>query len=438
MNHNEVKLPSRNSLSTLIPGENNLQHYRYQVRLCALNGKKSDQNEPIKGRSYDFIAIEEANKMLKQERLKNEQEICEMKILLERQRKELLESNSVKCNMHCANQEDCDVIDLGFAGREDFESNEDVESYERNVDESYFSSSYSNAVDEEQYRECNRRSHDNAEYRTLEITFQQINENNEDLNDELNDQRDRYQSDIDEIQRMIYDLRDRVICIHRELKTEIAYFEREKTELEEVLDLERSKSTELEQQFMLARREREILEQVTIEARHQQQKLHVQELQLEQEEQERRRQQKQQLEQEEHLYHRELHQHHQQELRELEKNQEQLDDIYFDVYDSNDGSENTDNNHVPNQSEIQEDMIAIDGEKGYFRIDNSNTSGCSAHLSQSAQFTQRQMTQQQQAFRVGAKTEIPDPRQSKRESKREFGTYSHAHGMFMNFNDILV
>jgi len=441
-----MKLSSGNSLSSLILEQDNRQCQQQIVGLSAVNNNMNNQNQPIADLSYDFIATEEADKMLQQERLRNEQEIREMKTVLKRQHQELLEFDSLASHIQLSNQEVANVVDLEFAGLEDSKSSKDVKNKNPNNDESIFSS-FSTTIDEEQYRQHHRHSHNTAECRTLEISIRQIDEENEDLKDEFNDQQDRYESDIEKRRSIVCDLRDRFDCVQHELKIEMSYSETAKAELEELLDQERSKVRELEQQLLIARREQEILEQAAVEAQYRQQDLqehqHQQRLiQLEQEEQERQQQQSQQ--EQDHVYHEELLRNHQ-ELVELEKYQKQFDDVYFNIYDDNSVDKSANDNLAPNpnQSQLEQDVVAVNGGQGPRQYQNPIDSAQSTHSPQSTRSGQYDMAQQQhqqqhQTFNVAVTTQITDPRQSKRETKRDSRTNSYAHGMFMNFNDILV
>jgi len=441
------------------------------VALSAVNNDKNEENQPNAGRSYDFIAIEEADKMVQQERLRNEQEIREMKTLLERQHQELLEFDIISCNVEVSTQEHPDVIDLGFLESEDIPYNNDVESNFTDFDASPFSPPFSTTLDEEEYRQHRQHSHDTAECRTLEISLQQLDEENEDLKDEFNNQRHRHQSDIDEKQRMIFDLRDRFNCVQHELKMEISHFGRAKAELEEMLNQEQLKARILEQQLLLARREQEILEQAAIEAQQQQQQMQEKEEQerqqrleqLEREEQERKQQQMQQ-EKEENLHREELLRNHG-ELAELEKHQKQLDDVYSNIHNGNSADQSENDNLVRNQNQSQREQDADTGDSdGPMYSTQFNT----AQQQQQEQVEQQQQQQQQrpydpdqqhqqqqyqqqnhqqhqhnpqhnhQTFSVAVTTQTYDPRRSKRKSKRYVRSNSQAHGIFMNFNDILV
>ena len=469
-----TKLSSENSFSSLILKENS-RHCRQQTsRLSAVNNGRNDQNQPIADRSYDFIAIEEADKMLQQERLRMEQEIGEMKILLNRQQ-ELLECDGLRdglaYNMEFSNQEETVVIDLGFAGRDDINSNKDVEFSGPDINESPFSSPFPNPINEEQFRQQNQRSHDSAECRTIEFALRQIDQENEDLKNEFDSQQHRYQSNIEESQRLIYDLRDRSDCLQHELKLEHSYFESAKAELEEALDQQRGKERDLEQQLLVARREQEILKQAAVEAQQQQQ----QEFQKQEEQEERecqqreeqeRKQQKSQQEQEEHRHHEDLLRNHQ-ELVELEKNQKQFEDVYFSIYGDNSNDESANDNPVQNQSELEQNEIAVNGEHRVRQYENSGDSVRSTHSPQSMHIGQDNIAQQQQpqqqkqqpyqykyqyeyqyhhqqdqqqyqAFSVAATTQISDNRPSRRVSKQNARRNSREHGIFMNFNDILV
>lgn len=390
--------------------------------------------------------------MLQQERLRMEQKIGEMKILLERQQ-ELLECDGLRdglaYNMEFSNQEETVVIDLGFAGRDDIKSSKVVEFSGPNINESPFSSPFPNPINEEQFRQQNQRSHDSAECRTIEFALRQIDQENEDLKNEFDSQRHRYryQSNIEETQRMICDLRDRSDGLQHELKLEHSYFESAKAELEEALDQERSKERDLEQQLLVARREQEILKQAAVEAQQQQQELQKQE------------------EQEEHRHHEDLPRDHQ-ELVELEKHQKQLEDVYFSIHGDNSNDESANDNLVQNQSELEQDEIAVNDEHKVRQYEKSGDSVRSTHSPQSMHIGQDNITQQQQqpqqqpyqyksqyeyqyhhqqdqqqqyqAFSVAATTQISDNRPSRRVSKRNSRRNSHEHGIFMNFNDILV
>lgn len=417
--------------------------------------------------------------MLERERVKNEREIRKMKVLLKRQHQELLEYDSEAYNIQLSSEEDPDVIDIGFdSGEEDVDGIDDDESNDTIFDESPFSGPSSATIDEEEYREHHQRSHNTAECRTLEISLQHIDEENEDLKDELNDQRYRFESDIDETRKTIADLRDRFDCIQYELKIEHSHFESAKAELEEVLDRERSKARDLEQQLLLARREQEILEQAAVEAQHRQQQQELQqrreqeileqaaveaqrrqqELQeqeehdrqqelIERKEQDRKRQQVHQ-EQEEQLHQEELLRNYQ-ELVELEKHQKQLDDVYFNLNNDNSIDGNINDNLVQNQNQNQNDseqdvVAAYDGED-HRQHSNPSDPVSSTHSTQSTHFEQydigrqgvRRRRYQEHTFSVAVTTQLDDPRQSNTESKRDIRTNSHAHGIFMNFNDIL-
>jgi hypothetical protein len=467
-----ARLTSGNSVSLEQSG-NRCQQQR--IALSAVNNGKNEENRPKAGRSYDFIAIEEADKMVRLERLRNEQEIREMKTLLERQHQELLEFDIISCNVEVSTQEDPDVIDLGFLGSEDIQYNNDVESNCTDFDASPFSPPFSTTLNEEEYRQHHQHSHDTAECRTLEISLQQLDEENEDLKDEFNDQRHRHQSDIDEKQRMIFDLRDRFNCVQHELKMEISHFGRAKADLEEMLNQEQLKARILEQQLSLARREQEILEQAAIEAQQQQQQMqekeeqeHQQRLeQLEREEQERKQQQMQQ-EKEENLHREELLRNHG-ELAELEKHQKQLDDVYSNIHNGNSADQSVNDNLVRNQNQNQLEQDADTGDsEGPMHSTQFNTSQQQQQQEQVAQQQPQQQQQQQQpydtdqqhqqqqyqqhhhqqhqnypqhnhqTFSVGVTTQTYDPRRSKRKSKPYVRSNSQAHGLFMNFNDILV
>jgi len=471
-----------------------------QKQIGALSALKS--NQPDADRSYDFIARAEANKMLQQERLKNEREIRQMKIKLKRQHQELLENDSEALNIQLSNEDDSDLSDL------DVDIFEDVEIDDTNSNSSPFSPPFSTEINEEQFKQNHERSHNNAECRTLEIALQQIHEDNQDLKNEFNDQRNRYQSGIDETRRMICDMRDRYDCIHHELEAESTYFERAKAELEVVIDRKRSQTRELEQQLLLARREQQILEQAAIEAQHRQQEMQElqereelelqrqeeklkreqQQIQQEQEEHDRQIQQelmqlareeqerKQQLEQEEQesqgqqelmqlarqekeqkqkqdqqeqaerLRHEELLRNHR-ELAELEKHHKEFDDIYF---------------------QLQEEEGSVNTGQVHYQYEHFGNSVPSMHSTQSTHFAQydvarqqqqqqqqqyQQLYQQQQQYRhwqwqQSSNVEVPSrksnseqsksPRPYERDPRQEIRTNSRSHGTFMNFNDMLV
>mmetsp|Transcript_15243 Transcript_15243/g.35327 ORF Transcript_15243/g.35327 Transcript_15243/m.35327 type:complete len:479 (-) Transcript_15243:255-1691(-) len=409
---------------------------QYFFRLFASTNGKEHERQPIGHRSYDFIAIEEADKMLQDERLRNEREIQEMKHLLERQHQELLELDGLTFNVELANQDYIDTIDLSISAKQDDKCNDGGKS-------SF--SPFSTSVDEEQYKQTYQRSHNAAEWRTLKISLQQIDEENEELEKELDDREHCYQSDVEEKQRMICDIRDRFDCMQHELKLEISHFERAKVELEEMLEQERSKFRELEQQLLVARRGQEILEQVAAEAQQRQQRLQDQEkqeeleqqqriIQLEHEEQEQHHQQK--MQEQERYYHEELLRNHE-ELVELEKHQKQLDDVYLYIRD--DSCVDKDN-QKQNQSHREKHVVAVNSRQEVRQPESFIDSAPSINSPQpmDVNTVHQQQLQQQHSFRVAVTTQASEPLQSKRDSKRYSRKNSHAHGIFMNFNDILV
>ena len=405
--------------------------YRKTAILSATTKNKKNKN----GRSYDFIAVEEAEKMLQEERLKNEQEIQEMKILLERQHQELLEFNYPNPPfLDISNEEYSDVIDVGFGRRKGNRMSKDAEMNGNDMYESPFSS-FTATMNDEQYRQQNQRSHSTAERRTLEISLQKIHEENEDLNDAFEYQRHHFQSNIDKTRRMLHDIQENLYNTQRELKMEVSGFERTKAELENVLEQERQKARELEEQLLLARREQEIIAQAAIEAQNRQQELQEQEnqrlLQLEREEKE-HQQQTLQLEEEERLRNEEISRNHQ-EFIELEKHQKQLDDLYFNLYNK-DGIDNG----VVNEEQNQQNEIsnnAVHGFSQYNDLDASTSSQPPYFAQYSSEY--QQWSHQQQNNRVSDMAQRTKQQQSKRTSKRSIRTNSQNHGIFMNFNDML-
>ena len=449
-NH-RMKLLSENILSIRSYKDGYCPRQQFVFRLSASSNNNNSESQPIGDRSYDFIAIEEADKMLQQERLRNEQEIREMKILLERQHQELLEFDSLTSNVELSNQDYFDAIDISFSDREDDkcsdETNRSSKTNGRSNDKSPFSPPFSTSVDEEQYKQTHQRSHNTAEWRTLKISLQQIDEENEELEKEYDDERNCYQSNIEETQRMIFDIRDRFDCMQHELKQEISHFERAKAELEEMLEQERSKSRELEQELLVARREQEILEQAAVEA--QQQQLQDQEeqekleekqrlIELEHEAQEHHHQNQIQKEQEIH-HHEELLRNHK-ELVELEEHQKQFDDVYFNIRNDNRVEKD---NRKQNQSQLEEDVVAVNSRQDVRQTNHFVDSEPQANSPQPMEFTchdttHQQGLQQKHSFSVAVTTQASESIQSKKDSKRNSRKNSHAHGIFMNFNDILV
>lgn len=431
---------------------------------------------------YDFIAIEEADKMLEGERLRHEQELCKMKNLLQRQHLQILElDDGDASHIRLFDQEDPGTDGTGFVFCQD--GGGSYQEFDRAPGDDAFSAT----IDEEEYKEQHERSHNAAECRTLEISLRQIEEENEDMKREFKDQKEAYQSYLEETGRTICDVRDRSDVIQHELKIEMSYFERAKAELEEILEVEQCKTRMLEEQLMLARREQEILEKAAVEAMHRQQEREEQEQHEEQERQQRlvqiqkeeqqRAQQLLQLEREEQeRQQQQLQQKHHEELNELEKHQEQLNDVYFDMYnddedidDSSDGSnyncepetthqdqlhnayfsnyndesidESADGNIHSNQEQLQREDSVVGA------VNNGSTVSVHASRShystRSKQYyyprydvTQERQQYHQQKFSVAVTTNAAA--EPLKNLKRESRTNSHAHGIFMNFNDILV
>jgi len=444
-----IRLPLENNLTFRSYKDDYCPRQQYFFRLFASTNGKENESQPIGHRSYDFIAIEEADKMLQEERLRNEREIREMKHLLERQHQELVELDGLTSNVELANQDYIDTIDLSISAKQDAKCSDggkwSGENKGKSNGKSPFSPPFSTSVDEEQYKQTYQRSHNAAEWRTLKISLQQIDEENEELEEELDDREHCYQSDIEEKQRMICDIRDRFDCMQHELKLEISHFERAKAELEEMLEQERSKFRELQQQLLVARREQEILEQVAVKAQQRQQRLQDQEkqeeleqqqriIQLEHEEQEQHHQQ--QIQEQERYYQEELLRNHE-ELVELEKHQKQLDDVYFNIRD--DSCVDKDN-QKQNQSHREQHVVAVNSRQEVRQPESFIDSAPSINSPQpmNVNTVHQQQLQQQHSFRVAVTTQASEPLQSKRDSKRDSRKNSHAHGIFMNFNDILV
>ena len=456
---------SGSSLPSVFLRKHESECHQQMVAHFAANSDINNDKVPIADRSYDFIAVEEAEKMLQQERLKHEKEVHDMKHLLKRQHEQLREFDSLDSNIQLQNHKDPGTVDLGFDGSDDRSINAIDNNYinDYSSDDNALYSPYSNIMDEQKYKQQRQKSHDAAECRTLKIALHQIDKENEELEDECIDQQQSYQSDIEEMRRTLRDVQDRSNCIKHELKTERSYFERAKEELESVLnqerskimaleqqlsvlDQERSKAMALEQQLLIARREQQILEEAAIEARrrHQQELQEREEyqrqqrlLQQEQEEHQRQQQLLHQKQEEERLYQEQLLQEHQ-ELRELQRHQEQLNNICFNLYNDDSIDESDNDHHIPNsnRNQRQQAVFGADGGLGpdqcqYSVVDSAR----SVHSTQSTHFTQHDATQQQQqTVTVTVTTQTTNPRQEKREPR----TNSHAHGLFTNFNDILM
>jgi len=452
-NH-RVGFSSENSLSASQFRDNsNLCHTRIFRIYASTNGINS-QNQSIGDRSYDFIAIEEADKMLQKERLRNEKEIREMKILLERQHEELLEFDRLTSNVRLSNQDYIDTINRSYFEGQDSKCSDDTKQSGINNDKPPFPPPFSASIDEEKYKQKYQSSHNTAELRTLKISLQQIDDENEELEKEFDDQQHRYQSDIADTQRMISDIRDRFDCMQHELKLEILHFESTKTDLENMFEEERSKSRDFEQQLIVAHREQEILEQAAVEAaveaKKRQQELHEQEVQdqieyrqriMQLEHKEHEHHQQQHIKQEQERYHdKDLLSDHE-ELVELDLHQKQFDDLYFNLRDDNRMEESIGNQ---NQSQLQQDVVAINsGQRPHQYKISVDLGAPEIYPPQPMQSpcydrTQKRHFQQEHSFSAAVTTEASENLPSKRESKHYSRKNSHAHGMFMNFNDILV
>lgn len=460
----------KNSFSSNSLQQNACRDYREGSMV--LSARKRDTNDPNQDDKYDFIARSEANKMLQEERRKNEREIHQLKNILKRQHQELLEYDNEALNIQLANEDDSDVIDP-----EIFEEVERERASEHH--ESPFSHPFSDSVDEEHFREHHERSHTNAEYRTIEIALQQIHEDNQDLKNEVNSQQDRYQAEIEETLRMIADTRDRYDCIRHELELENLYYEKAKAQIEEVLDRERARARELEEQMVLARREQEILEQAAIVAQQRQQELQEREelelqrqqeqMQVEREELERQQQRIQQeqedherqlqqelmqLEEEEQRKRQQLQQEEQerfrqeellrnhQELVDLEQHQKDFDDVYFNVYNDNGPSMNENVNKNPAQHQTQNpgNSVYSTPSSQYPQYDAAQQQ---QQKQQYEQYQQQQydLYQQQQwewQHTINVRVATQKKKDKDRASKREIRKNKGSHGIFMNFNDLLM
>ena len=424
------------------------QHNRQKVRLSATN---TDKNNEKAGRFYELISVEDADKMLQQERLIHQKEIGELKDLLDLQHKEIWVLNGLHSHAQLPGAD----VDMGF------DDNDIENDY---IDDTRFSAPSSTVIDDfindDEYKQQHWQSHSAAERRTLEIELHQIDEENEELENEFNNRRHSHQNDIDEFQRIIYDVRDRSDCIQQELKLEFEYFERAKVELEEMVNQEGLKVRQLEQQLLLARREQEILEKVAIDAKRQQQELQDQEEQerrqreseLEQEDRQRQseleqegRQRQRELEQEgrqrqldleQEDYHREkfqwerdeqLRQEHQ-ELVELDRNQAEFDKTCASIFNEDRTNRDINDRHTPKQP--QHEGVGVDGggqEPQQYQYSVETARSHSTHFTQYGAV-------HQQTVAASVKAQNTDPPQAKRTTRKN----SDAHGIFMNFNDILM
>mmetsp|Transcript_18083 Transcript_18083/g.39413 ORF Transcript_18083/g.39413 Transcript_18083/m.39413 type:complete len:495 (-) Transcript_18083:160-1644(-) len=441
-------LPSGSSLSfcNFQPDKN-----QYNRQIVGLSATNTDRNNEKAGRFYELISVEDADKMLQQERLIHQKEIRELKDLLDLQHKEIWELNGLHSHAQLPGAD----VDMGFV---------DSDIKNDSIDDTRFSTPSSTVIDDfindDEYKQQHRQSHNAAERRTLEIELHQIDEENEELENEFNDRRHSHQNEIDEFQRIIYDVRDRSDCIRQELKLEFEYFERARVELEEMVNQEGLKVRQLEQQLLLARREQEILEKVAIDAKHQQQERQDQEEQerrqreseLEQEDRQRQSEleqegrqrqlnleqedQQRQLDLEQEDYHREqfqwerdeqLRQEHQ-ELVELDRNQAEFDKTCATIF--NEDRTNRDINDRQTSKEPQHEGVGVDGggqgsQQHQYSVETTR-SQCTAFAQYGAVH--------QQTVAASVKVQKTDPPQAKRTTRKN----SDAHGIFMNFNDILM
>lgn len=391
---------------------------QYHRRIFGLYAANNDMNNEKPDRFYELISVEDADKMLQQERLVQKEEIRKLKNLLELQHKQLCEFNVLDSRT----QLPCADVDMGFVGHDASIGGNDIQNdavdYLSGDDTGFFPPS---STDEE-YKQQHQQSHSAAERRTIEIELRQVDDENEELENEFNDQQQSHETDIEEFQGLIYDVRHRSDCIQQELKLEFKYFERAKVELEEVLNQELSKTRELEQQLLLARREQEILDEAVIEAQRRQQELQGQEEQERQ--QERHREQLQQDREEQ------LRRDHQ-ELVELERNEAEFDKAYFNFFNDDRTDGDINDHHISNQP--QEDVAGVDGD-GQGPQQYQYSANTAQSQSPQSTLSPQYDAVYRQTVAKSVTSQTTDPPQAKRTTRKN----SDAHGIFMNFNDILM
>ncbi|VEU43299.1 unnamed protein product, partial [Pseudo-nitzschia multistriata] len=345
-------------------------------RIGGLSARKNHRSEEKSERFYELISVEDADKMLMQERLLHNRELRKLKDMVEIQRKQIYELDS---------RAQLPGVDDGFVDDDDSIRGNTIENDPiDDLNDGDFFHSSSTTIDEEEYKHHHQNAHSAAQRRTLEIELRQVEEENEELENEFKTQRQSHETDIEEFRRTIYDLRDRSDCIQQELKLEFTYFERAKVELEDVLSEEQAKTRELEQRLLLARREQEILEEASIEAQRQQEEIqnreeqerHQRILELEQEERHRAHLQREREEQ--------LRREHQ-ELEELDQNQAEFDKAYYDFLNANNAGRGTEDHHFSNQQQNQ--VVGGDGSGKRPQEYQYSVGTTQAQPSQSAQYT---------------------------------------------------
>jgi hypothetical protein len=195
-----VVVSSASPLPFRIVQENkNECYYKQQVALFAASG--GDAESP----TYDFIKVEEAEEMIQKERAEHDEEIRKMEDMLEHQREQLREFD------HCQDDPELFVRSDDRSGYNRDDNNTRVSV----VDGSPFFSSSSSTSSS-----TTVNSRITAEFRTLEIALQQINDQNKELREQINYQYYSYQSYREEMQQRLSDARDRFDCIQHELSKE--------------------------------------------------------------------------------------------------------------------------------------------------------------------------------------------------------------------------
>jgi hypothetical protein len=290
-----VVVPSASPLPfRIVQNNKNECYYKQQVALFGASG--GDAESP----TYDFIKVEEAEEMIQKERAEHDDEIRKMEDLLEYQREQLREFD------HCQDDPELFIRSDDRSGYNSDDNNTSVSVVDGSTSFPSSSSSTSSST--------TVNSHITAEFRTLEIALQQINDQNKELREQINDQYYSYESYREEMRQRLSDARDRFDCIQHELSKE------------------RSKVNLLEM---------EILEKTERDTRERKQ----------QQEDEEEYQKQQEL-----LMQKQVHQQdHQRDHRllELERLDEQFNDLYqsMDIGNGVDNSNNNSNNvraiHIP-------------------------------------------------------------------------------------------
>jgi len=407
-----ANLHSYSALSFHPVASNENQNHRRTVELSATN--YVGNNKKL-GRFYELISVEDAENMLQKERHMHEEEIKKLKDLMEVQRKQIFEFSHPQLPPA--------DVDMGFVDSDDDIDEIEIESESELVDDFNFD----DIIEDDDYKQQHQHSHSAAERRTIEIELRQVDEENEELENEINKKRQSHKNDMDKFQGMLYDMRDRSDCIRQELKLELTHFESAKTEMEELVNREQSRRKELEQRLLLERREQEILEEAAIEAQKRHQEFEEQENQRMSslEEEDRHREQ----------FHRdreeELLRLEQQELEDLERHQEEFEEAYWNFFNRNNVDRIFNNNNASDQS--QEDVVGMDGNEQEQQQYQYSAESARSSSPQSSHFTQYD-TMQPQTVTASVTAQTTVPPQAKRTSRKN----SEAHGLFMNFNDILT